>query len=244
MDAGDTWLDAPAPARALAAYTEAFRRQPARAPELYRALLGWVGPGIDGRETIRALAHTDPRLWFLFLDNADAQEAREEIAAALAKDPALEKFTPAEQSAILAAWWRSGQKDEAAKFLTAHPALAPGSWRILADWHAEARRFSEACALARQHTPAPTFAPVSPAPLAELTQDLKRNPTDLVAAYALATAQRTAGDPAAALETLRPFTALPESSAYLLYLQAALQESRQNWEKAWRSWQQYLDRKK
>jgi tetratricopeptide (TPR) repeat protein len=244
MDEGDAWLDARVPDRAVAAYREAFRRVPARAPDLYRALLAWIPAGIDGRDVVRELGHTDPKLWLLFLQTADVQEAREEVTRALAEDPALSKFTLEEQPIILDAWWRGGQREEVARYVSEHPALLPSSWRLLAAWHVDAKRFPEACELARKVLPKPSFPTPSTASRAELEKDLKRNRADVVAAYALASQQRAAGDRAAALETLQPVTQLAECPGYLLYMQAELRTEMQDWEKAWTAWVKVAERKR
>ncbi len=239
MDEGDAWLDASEPERAIAAYTEAFRRSPERAPHLYRALLNWIQPGLDGREVVRALAQTNQALWFLFLQSADAQEAREEIERILLADPTLQKFSPAQQADFLSCWWRSGQKDQLAQFLIEHPTLQPTGWKHLANWYAEKRQFQSAFELARQHHPAPTLPPSSSRPIAELEKDFIRNKSDIAAGYALYSAQRSSKDLDEALATVHQLTDLRDCPAYLYYLQAEMFAEKSAWEKAWQAWTKF-----
>lgn len=236
MDEGDAWLDANEPERAIAAYSAAFRRHPERAAHHYRGLLNWIQPGLDGREVVRALAQTDQSLWFLFLQSSDASEAEVEIDRVLLADPALQKFTPAQQAEFFSRWWASGEKDQLAQLVIEHPALLSAGWKHLANWYAEKRQFQAAYELARRHHPAPILPPVSPRPIADLLKDLTRNKSDIAAGYALYHAQRAANDLDAALATVGQLTELKDCPAYIYYLQAEMWAEQGSWEKAWQTW--------
>ena len=75
--------------------------------------------------------------------------------------------------------------------------------------------------------------------MAELKKELYAVPGDYAAGYALYRAQIDSGKIDDALATARHFTARPDAPAYFHYLEAEAWAGKQDWERAWRSWQDY-----
>jgi hypothetical protein len=110
----------------------------------------------------------------------------------------------------------------------------------VARYHARRQEFEEAWQLVRRYAPSPTLPQrTSEAAISQLEQELYANPGDYAAGYALYHAQFDAGKTDDALGTIRHFTARADAPPYFLYLEADAWAAKENWERAWQSWQNY-----
>ena len=75
--------------------------------------------------------------------------------------------------------------------------------------------------------------------VSELEQNLYANPNDYLTGYALYRAQLAAGKTDDALATIRHFTALRDAPGYFHYLEAQTWAAKENFERAWQSWETY-----
>ena len=90
------------------------------------------------------------------------------------------------------------------------------------------------------HARPPVLPPaVADVSIPQLEQKLYASPGDYADGYALYRAQITAGRMDDALATARHFTARPGAPAYFHYLKAEAWAAKENWERAWQSWQDY-----
>ena len=109
-----------------------------------------------------------------------------------------------------------------------------------ARYHAGRREFEEAWLLVRRYAQ-PSLPPRSVAggSIPELKQRLYVNPDDYAVGFALYRAQLDAGKTDDALATVRHFTPQLDAPAYFHYLEAEAWAGKQDWERAWQSWQDY-----
>ena len=161
-------------------------------------------------------------------------------AALLARDPELSDFNRAQKLRLFELWSQRDPLDDLVQTVAAHPEWTEFAWPGLARWHAGRGEWQAAWELVRQNAPPPPL-PSGPtnAPLPQLEQQLVQNPTDPAVGFALYRAQIAAGRTDDALATLRHFTARSDAPAYFYYLQAQTWAAKGNYERAWRSWQDY-----
>ncbi len=240
FEEGKTWLTVQ-PTYALSAWREAMRRRADDPGALYSQMFALAGD-YDARVLARLgdFAVGDPGLTITWLENLPGKKFPAALAELRARDPALAEFDPAQKTRLFALWAMREQLDELARAVQEHPDWAPYAWPGLARWQASRGAFAEAWALVRQYARPPALPEATNAlALAQLEQELYRNPGDYAVGYALYRAQTAAGKRADALATVRHFTARSDAPAYFYYLQAQAWAAQENYERAWRSWESY-----
>jgi len=132
------------------------------------------------------------------------------------------------------------QLDELLRAVQTHPEWLEFAWSGVARYHAGRYEFEEAWQLVRRYAQPPSLpGNAAGESMAELKKEFYAVPGDYAAGYALYRAQIDSGKIDDALATARHFTARPDAPAYFHYLEAEAWAGKQDWERAWRSWQDY-----
>ncbi len=240
FEEGKAWLGTD-PTSALSAWREALRRRPENPSSLYSQMFP-LAAEFDSRVLARLgdFATGDPGLTITWLESLPGARFAAAVADLRARDPALSEFTPAQKNRLFAIWSNREQLDDLVQAVQAHPDWAEFAWPGLARWHARQGDFAAALALVRQHaSPPPLPDAASGATIPQLEQQLYANPGDFGVGYALYRAQTAAGSSEDALATIRHFTARSGTPPYFYFLEAQAWAAQQNWERAWRCWENY-----
>ncbi len=240
FEEGRAWLGS-RPTLALSAWHEALRRRPLDPAGLYSQMFP-LASDFDPRVLagLRQFALDDPSLTITYLENIPDAQFPAALQDLLARDPALGQFDKAQKTRLFALWSKRDPLEDLVRAVTAHPEWTEFAWPGLARWHGGRGEFAAAWELVRQNARPPALPEAgSAAPIPLLERQLYANPRDYAAGYALYRAQIAAGKTGDALATLRHFTAQPDAPRYFYYLQAQTWAAKQNWERAWRSWEDY-----
>ncbi|MEO7167095.1 MAG: O-antigen ligase family protein [Chthoniobacterales bacterium] len=240
FEEGNAWLGWQ-PTLALTAWREALHRQGAEAAGIYALMLTEAG-NRDGRVRagLRDLAQANPGLTIDYVESINGPRFEAALRDLFAADPTLEQFSDAQKTRLFALWSNREPFDELVRVTAAHPEWLRFAWRGVARYHVAHGEFETAWQIVRQNAPVPALPPPGANDtIAELTPKLAANPGDYAVGYGLYRAQISAGKTDDALATVRHFTAQREVPAYFFYLQAQAWAAKQNWERAWQSWEEY-----
>lgn len=238
FEEGKAWLGS-RPTLALTAWREALRRRRSDAAGLYSQMFP-LATEFDPRVLpgLGEFAVDDPGLAITYLENIPGGKLPAALQDLLARDPSLAQFDHAAKARLFELWSNRGPLEDLMHAVTAHPEWTEFAWPGLARWHAGRSEFEAAWMLVRENARPPTFPEASSAAsIPQLEKQLYANPSDYATGYALYHAQIAAGKTDEALATLRHFTARSDVPAYFYYLQAQTWAVKQNWERAWRSWE-------
>lgn len=240
FEEGKAWLGAQ-PALALTAWREALRRFGAHPERLYSQMFPIAetyDPAVH--QALGQLAGDNPDLTITWLENISGLEFKAVLGQLLARDPALAQFDHAQKGRLFALWSNRDLLDDLVSAVAARPDWLEFAWPGIARYHADRRDFETAWQLVRRYGGEPALPRAAVAePISQLEQKLYANPNDYAVGYALFQAQLTAGKIDDALATARHFTAQPQAPAYFYYLAAQSWAAKGNWERAWKSWQDY-----
>ncbi len=242
FEEGKAWLGWQ-PTLALTAWRAALHRPGADEAGIYALMLTEAGSGDSRvREGLREFALDRPALTINYLEATHGPRFDLALQELLASDPALARFTTAQKKRLFALWSQHDPIDGLLRAVAAHPEWIEFAWPGLARSHASRGEFEQAWGFVRQYGPTPALPPAAAsASIPRLEQELIASPGDYAVGYALYHAQMAAGKTDDALATARHFTARPEVPGYFHYLQAQAWAAKQNWERAWQSWQQYQE---
>ena len=113
------------------------------------------------------------------------------------------------------------------------------AWRGLAKQKATKSDFRGASDLVFRFGTRPALPQAAPGSIDQLQQALFADPRNFPLAYALYEQQVREGKTEDALLTLRRAAEQPGAPAYFHFLEAEAWFKRENWERAWQSWQDY-----
>ncbi|MDQ3198874.1 MAG: O-antigen ligase family protein [Verrucomicrobiota bacterium] len=241
FEEGKAWLGWQ-PTLAITAWREALHRPGADEAGVYALMLTEAATR-DSRvhEALRDYALERPALTIKYLEAASRAQFEATVQELLARDPSLGRFSREEKVQLFVLWSKQDPLDSLLRAVAAHPDWMEFAWPGVTRDHAERREFREAWEVVRQHAGQPTLPEVAAGEsIAALEQKLAASPEDFAVGYALYRAQMEAGKTDDALATLRHFTALSDAPAYFYYLLAEGWAEKQNWERAWEAWQEYI----
>lgn len=237
---GSVWLVSD-PNLAITAWREALRRVGVQRIEIYRHMLSLAtqyNPIV--KEKLQQLGAMHHDLAVAYLERANGPEFASALQRILLHDPNLESFSAEEKTKLFSLWSEKGDLSRLTAALEEHPAWLAYGWRAKAASLAKAKDFRGAWELAARFTKAPALPP---APEAASIEQLQRNfvsdPTNYGAAFSLYREQLKRGMAEDALHTLRRVTSLPVCPAYFHYLEAEQWAAREEWERAWSSWEAF-----
>jgi hypothetical protein len=240
FEEGKAWLGWQ-PTLAITAWREALQRRGAEEAGIY-ALMLTDAANYDAKvhAALREFAINRPGLTINYLEAATQRQFEEALHDLLGTDSELLHFTPRQKTRLFELWSNHDPLDELLRAVQTHPEWLEFAWPGVARYHAGRHEFEEAWQLVRRYTQPPAL-PRSAAgeSIPELKKELYANPGDYAVGYALYRAQIDAGKTDDALATARHFTARPDAPAYFHYLEAEAWAGKQDWERAWQSWQDY-----
>jgi O-antigen ligase/Flp pilus assembly protein TadD len=237
---GKAWLGWH-PILAATAWREALQRPGALDGRLYDQMLSEAA-NYDSRahDALREFAIGQPDLTIKYLVAATPSEFEAMIRDVFGDDPTLTRFSPEQKRRLFHLWSKQERRDALRNVLAAHPEWRQFAWLEMARDHAAKQDFAGAWHLVTQYAAAPPLPQISSdKSIDALEQKLYANPGDYAFGYALYRAQMERGKTDDALNTLRHFTENPEAPAYFEYLDAQAWAAKQDWERAWQSWEEY-----
>ncbi|MEO5753477.1 MAG: O-antigen ligase family protein [Chthoniobacterales bacterium] len=241
FEEGKAWLGW-RPTLAITAWREALHRPGADEAGVYALMLTEAATR-DSRvhEALRDYALERPALTIKYLEAANGAQFEAAVHELIGRDPSLGQFSREEKAQLFALWSKQEPLDSLLGAVAAHPDWMEFAWPGAARDHAQRREFQEAWEIVRQHAAKPPLPEAAAGEsIATLEQKFAASPGDYAVGYALYRAQKEAGRTDDALATLRHFTALSDAPAYFYYLQAEGWAEKQNWERAWEAWQEYI----
>jgi hypothetical protein len=242
IDEGEAWLDANEPGLGLDAWTDGLQRAGPLAHEMYHDMVGLAQPHSILREGLAQLAFGNVDYLLVILPSSTGEEAEALLGNLLQTDPRLDHLTGRQREALFTAWWTQGDRAQLMTLLQAHPDWDSETWLYQARFAGQQNDFARACALCARCVKPPAVPQIGTArSLGDLAADFQANPNSLTDGLTLFLAQMQAGQNDTALATLAKIRALPgDHPAYLSYLEAQIDSSRNDWPAAWAAWQNYL----
>ncbi len=240
FEEGKVWLGWK-PALAITAWREALQRQGAKEAGIYSLMLAEAEQR-DGKthEALRNIAVDRPDLTIKYLEAATSAEFETMIKLVLASDPLLGRFSVAEKQRLFELWSAHDPLDELLRQIQLHPDWLELGWPGVARYHVGQNDFAQAWKLVRRFAQPPAMPQSADgASLADLEQQLYADPNDFASGYFLYRAEMKVGKVDDALNTARHFDTQPGAPPYFYYLEAEAWGAKENWERAWQSWQRY-----
>jgi len=240
FEEGKAWLGWQ-PILAITAWREALQRRGAEEAGIY-ALMLTDAANYDAKvhAALLEFAVNRPGLTINYLEAANQRQFEEALHDLLATDSELLQFSAKQKTRLFELWSNHDPLDELLRAVQTHPEWLEFAWPGVARYHAGRREFEEAWQLVRRYTQPPSLpGNAAGESMAELKKEFYAVPGDYAAGYALYRAQMDSGKIDDALATARHFTARPDAPAYFHYLEAEAWAGKQDWERAWRSWQDY-----
>jgi hypothetical protein len=244
FEEGKAWLGWQ-PTLAITAWREALQRRGAEEAGVY-ALMLTDAANYDRKvhEALREFAINRPSLTINYLEAATGPQFEAMLHELLEADSELREFTPKQKRRLFELWSNHDPLDELLRSVQTHPEWLEFAWQGVARYHAGRQEFEEAWQVVRRYAQPPSLPQnASAKSIPQLEQELYANLGDFAAGYALYRAQIAAGRTDDALATVRHFTARPDAPAYFHYLQAEAWATKGDWERAWRSWQEFTSAK-
>jgi hypothetical protein len=223
-----------APTLAIEPWKHALNRTVDAPPELFRMMLDASDPFPELQEAVRKLASGDLNRVIASIQPFAGKQLDFEISEILKGDPDLSRWNDASKARLLELWAAKGDREKLVEAVQLHPDWKPHIWTVLANHLAANQRFKEACDTALEFLTIPALPQSADPPVVvELMQRFVLNKQDLNVGYQLYRAQKTAGDDANALATLKAMAGSPDCPLYVYYLQAQLLVPMAEWEEAW-----------
>jgi O-antigen ligase/tetratricopeptide (TPR) repeat protein len=238
---GNVWLSMSQPDLAATAWREALRRAGSNSSGAFSSML--TKASLRNRELNRILtelAVSRHDLALPYLARIDGEEFNRALTQVLESDPDLKSFTETEKMALFSLWSGRGNAEELSREIEKHPDWLRYAWLGLAKYRASKGDFHGACDL-MEHYGEPVALPrvSSNADILQLESRFRAAPDNYAIGYELYRVQKQAGRTDDALETVRHFSERANTPAYWKYLEAELWAEKQNWERAWKSWESF-----
>ncbi|MEO6970123.1 MAG: O-antigen ligase family protein [Chthoniobacterales bacterium] len=240
FEEGKAWLGWQ-PILAITAWRDALQRSGPDEPKIYSLMLTEAkSRDATVHRALHEYAAGRPDLTLRYLDDANDPQFEAALRELFARNPTLAQFTSEQKQRLFNIWSRRQLLDQLLPTVAVHPEWLQFAWPGVARYHAERRDFAQAWALVRRYAVPPVLPQGGTGDsIPQLEQKLYASPDDYADGYALYRAQIAAGQTDDALATVRHFTARPDAPAYFHYLQAEAWAAKENWERAWQSWQNY-----
>jgi tetratricopeptide (TPR) repeat protein len=236
---GMVWMPT-RPIIAMTAWREALRRAGPQRARLYATMLRTAK---DYPAVIRALERVSPGqpdLVLVFLESAQGEVFDDAVQRFIVSDPELKAFSPGEKEKFLSLWADRGNLETLEQIVAKRLDWVPFAWEGLAKLHSRRSDFRAAYELAQKFGTPPALPQVlAPGPIEQLQKNFYSSPNDYGAGFALYQEQMRQGKIDDALGTVRHFTDIEGRPSYFFFLEAQAWAAKENWERAWKSWQSF-----
>ena len=156
-------------------------------------------------------------------------------------DPNLATMPAEEKVTLFKHWSERGDPAALVTALQGHPEWMPFAWRGVAKFQARQNNFQAAVEMVRAHGEKPALPPAAEgASIDQLRQALHASPDNYGLGFQLYHEQMNRGQADEALMTVRHFTEMPGCPRYFHFLEAEAWVAKQNWERAWKSLEKYM----
>ncbi|HVI81332.1 MAG TPA: O-antigen ligase family protein [Chthoniobacterales bacterium] len=237
---GNVWLSSQ-PVLAATAWREAIRRAGPNRASVYSSML--TKGSLRNREVSQILAETGVSqhdLALPYLARITGADFNRALGKVLENDPDLKSFTETEKLALFTYWSDRGDAEQLFRATEQHPDWLPYAWFGLAKYHATKNDFRAAYELTERYGEPVALPRIDlNADLPQLESRYRSTPDNYAIGYALYRAQQRAGRIDDALITVRHFSERGNSPAFWKYLEAQLWAEKQNWDRAWKSWESF-----
>ena len=238
----DFWLTYD-PISGMPALRETLKRDPVKAVEFLRGCLAWLQAHPELRPHLAAIAQTDPKLMLVYLPFAKDDEFKTRLADLLAAHPTLKNYTPEERQRLFQVWYQRGDAAQLIQQLEKNEDWQRDGWSVLAAHKAKEGNYRAAYEVALSHVSThPESAPRPLASVADLKSVFKTNPSDLLAGFNLAEAQRREAKYDDALTTLDQLAKLPKVPLRVLYERGVTLAGKGDYTTAWQALRDYHQR--
>jgi hypothetical protein len=198
---------------------------------------------LRNREVSQILAETGVSqhdLALPYLARITGADFNRALGKVLENDPDLKSFTETEKLALFTYWSDRGDAEQLFRATEQHPDWLPYAWFGLAKYHANKNDFRAAYELTERYGEPVALPRIDlNADLPQLESRYRSTPDNYAIGYALYRAQQRAGRIDDALITVRHFSERGNSPAFWKYLEAQLWAEKQNWDRAWKSWESF-----
>ncbi len=236
---GMVWMPT-RPILAVTAWREALRRSGDQRAEFYAAMLRNAKNYPAVIRSLERLSVGQPDLVIVFLENAEGTTFDSALQGYLVSDPDLKTLTTREREKFFALWGDRGNLETLAQTVETRPEWLPWAWEGLAKVRSRKNDFRGAWELVEKFGTPPTLPQISKsASLEQLQQSFHSSPNDYSAGFALYQEQMREGKIADALGTVGHFTSIEGCPSYFFFLEAQAWAAKENWERAWKSWQSF-----
>ena len=240
FEEGKAWLGWQ-PTLAITAWRDALQRLGAADSGIYASMLA-EAQSRDAAvyQALHEAAAGRPDLTLKYLEDSNDAQFEEALRELLRSDPTLSQFTPDQTQRFFILWARRDLLDNLNQTVGTHPEWLKFAWPGVARYHASRNEFADAWQFVRRYAVPPVLPrEAAGGSISQLERKLYANPGDFADGYALYRAQVAAGRTDDALATARHFTGRPDAPAYFHFLEAEAWAAKENWERAWQSWQHY-----
>jgi tetratricopeptide (TPR) repeat protein len=228
------------PVSGIPALREALRRDPSRAAEFFRGGVEKVHDHPELRPHFHGMAAADPKFLLAYLPYATPDEFGPLLEGLLASHPKLEMYTPEERLRFFELWYAKGDAAVVIRKLQENPEWRRDGWSVLAAHRAKQGDFQGAYEVAKSNVPPPSEGGVRPRlELSELVRTFNLNPTDILAGFDVAQAERREAKYQEALATLEQLAKLPHSPARVLYERGLTLAAKGDYNLAWEALRDY-----
>jgi O-antigen ligase len=236
---GMVWMPT-RPIIAVTAWREALRRAGPQRAELYATMLRTAK---DYPAVIRALERVSPGqpdLVLVILESGQGEAFDDAVQRFIVSDPELKAFSPGEREKFFSLWADRGNLETLEQMVAKRPGWLPFAWEGLAKLRSQRNDFRAAYELAQKFGTPPALPQISAsAPIEQLQKNFYSSPHDYSAGFALYQEQMRQGKIDNALGTVRHFIDIEGRPSYFFFLEAQAWAARENWERAWKSWQSF-----
>ena len=237
---GNAWL-AYRPMLVVTAWREALRRAGPLRPEVYASMLNDASLGNpEVSPFLETIGLSEHDLALPYLDRLSDASFNRALAQLLRNHPDLQSFSETEKLALFAVWSERGDPEEISRAVEQRPEWLGYAWLGMAKYKASKNDFRTAYELTQRYgEPVALPRVATNFSLQDLENRFAAAPYNYGIGYELYRAQRQNGRIDDALLTARHFSERPSSPSYFHFLEAQCWAEKQDWERAWITWQAF-----
>ncbi|MFT5837236.1 MAG: tetratricopeptide (TPR) repeat protein [Candidatus Azotimanducaceae bacterium] len=240
---GKIWLPYD-PARAVSAWRQTLLREMESKDGVYQKMLQLARKHPEVQEGMARLSEVDPYYRVYFLCFLQGDELMGEIRRELSKDPSLSRFSVEQRTAIVRAWLKSGNLDEAEVFLTEYSESLENSWWLFSLLRKGQADFEAALEVLRENVEVPKMPDVrlDEAIITRLTREYVVAPKDIMKGTSLLYIYVQKNEYERALPILDRLLESHKPPLYLYYWRAECLYQVEEYFESWYAFETYLEK--